>query len=1428
MIHHMVRNFFLAASVIFILHLCGIAQGTVLWNSVSAPNCIDQNLVITGLVQLSAGGTQIQAATTNVVVSVITSSQVRGNDTAPSQLYVNAASGLSVTFMLTSFDLSFVGSSDVPHTPLLIMMEGPGQINFVLQGGRTLSFTNAAGRGGTQVYLLMSNSNPAPTLFFSRNNSIAANQNAIIDIGPNSLLSYLSTTPVAAATDSGIIQFDPSNTDPFARLALSIENSGGVTIAGALTNQSNPFLITLANIDRTTAAGRNAIFQIVNGIGSSAEGGLLVTNKNAQLFDLLIDPFGNLGAALDNVNFKGSFSGNRLGFVLGANATLNINSFAYLDYVGLANNSCPNVNIPVKLRNGSALFIDGNLNPLSIDARINMAAESAIFFRSGIDNAGVIENDFSTTNTAPFTVISALQTADQGEIVFDVEAFVNINGSDSGQTLLSKIEILSLQVNPSGGPLFLTGTETDFPQRTFNTDCGALLAYNKAAFLVNNVLNLNNLALAHTDVNHAVNEKDDVFSEPTYVGGEAFQLSCFTPRPQIAFNNSYLLVQTDVAFSGVDLHVGNTLSSSNTCGPNLSNFVFFGNGQCVDNGTGRQFILGTSVGSKSCDGTTPISAEAHLDVISTGSCNNVTSGVLNELLLTVSLNNATINPCITPTCSCPLQTSLHTIFLGQTSNISIGLDALCCTSTTNAPFSELLIAGNYFAIDSRGGLVGQPRLGGVTGQGVIVVETNGIFAIGAQFIAAIEAMVVKTGNGQVILPEEQVFFGPHIGVTDFQLDLGTTDTIVPALANYAEYTLNWRSVTKDYDLFCPYDVTSVNMCSCPPVTRQNVSAIPTIVGEVNQFEIQGSRIGDPVHILVNGGWIRELIFQNTGCPGEAPTGIIVLQGDGRVGLNMAFRNTDSVGAEIVLGVNGVSIIANGNGQIDLNTDVIVNNHCSLLTGPDFVSSTTASVGSALRINADTVKEFRITKTGILDLRSFGVGDTLEFTGPVTVVLEAGAQILMAGGVVRFVDNASLICDPVASSADFFAAIPLGPIDNTLTATASTPAALPHNQFAPLTGFGAGVANTDSFRIKLIGTGTFDFAESSRFFIPKNTFVGVETLFELITDPAGPTTTCQIPVTNMNILVRDQALFEIGDNNTNGGTFQIGNTKDNIGHTISFTLTLNGPDAQFTIKPEGFVGFDVGIANKSLPDPNDWLVDTLFNVSNVTVNMIEGFFRHDRIFSGNDLDTSDPTKLPSSNASLLAFGVGFDPVPTYSFILPATNDDSVLEQQVDLNVLGGGNMVIVTSSAFAGQPGVISPIVTTQNGVVNVGGGFTNSRLFTGVLASWGMMPNAPASSSASGVFNFLAIQDFFSATGSSGSGAVAFGAAEFETARVPLRTAWVFSNTIGRADIFNLADSLGGTMLDRRNRAAAVGIAGLQIDFTQPAPGVLIYAQQVE
>ncbi len=1417
---YFLKKFRMLVSIGMILSVATPLHAVVFWDNTMAPNVDDDNLVINGAVQLNAGGTHISSVTNDIVVSLLSSSVVRGNDTAPSQLYVTAGAGRTVRFYLQQYDLSFIGSTDANKTPLLIVVSGPGNVEFQLRGGRSISFTSTATSGGVQVYQLMS-SGTHNTISFYRDNAFFAEENVSINVGPQSLISYLAGDRISLnPTSVGSIVFNPVSTDPVGRMILNIEDTGAYLIKGVYTNSTNPLGITLANIDRTIAAGLNAVTSVINSLGSTNQSGLLITSSNKTFFELLVDPFGFQGAQLDPMNYKGSFNGVQYSFLLGANGQLVVDPNAYVDYVGLSDNICPVMPSndcftidTIKSRNPSAFFIDGNLNPQSTPALLSIAADAAIFFRSGVNCVGTIENDANSEN--PFVVTSLSGGA--GDYVLDVEGIFDVVGQNDGDLMQSKIEILSLQVSTTvGAPLFVGGTQTNFPGRTFATDCGALLRYNKAAFLINNVMNLHNVSLSHTDENHLVVEKNDVCSEPTYVGGELSTLDCSFSRPRITFTNARFLLNTSVAVTGVDLVVPNDSNGSGICTNNISKFVFYYNGNAIDRGTGRQLNLGTLSGSQACDGCTIISADAHLDIIQTSTCDNAASGIQDTLILTVAPNDNTINHCITGDIT--NQCSLNTIYLGHSSNISIGLDPLLFDPLITGTITPTLeIAGNFFSFATRGGPNACPAVGGLTGKGIIFIDCTGKIVIDSQYRAIFGTMIVKRGDAQVILPKQQIYFEDLVGITDWHLDLSTTPTIIPVNQTLADFTLNWRAACKDYDVFNPYIIKSVNTCGCPPVQQDNISGIPVVAGEVDQLQVQGSRLGDQATLMIDGGWVRELLFQKGSCSGEAPVAYVVLKNDGRVGLNTAHTNPDSLLASDTLGVNGITIIADGNGQVDLNEDMVINNVCSILKGPNFVE------GNVLTINADTEKALRVKPTGVLDLRSFSEGDIVRFAGQVKVILEPGARILLDGVFVEFFDATTLECEPLIKSELLFSEIPVGPIDNALPVT-STPAEDPHNEFAPLTNFGAGVQNTDPFRVRLIGTGALRFADSSGFYVPLDTFVGVETLFQEIQVDSTTTETCEIPVTNLIVILNDDANFVIGDPNSLGGAFQVGNTQDYAGHSVNFTLNPNGSDTQFIVKSNGFVGFGVGIVDKRSLIPSEWYVDTLFNVGQISIINNDGLISHTRTFdsdkSNNDLSSND------SNAALIAFADYGDGTPTY-FLLLEDQDTHAGRRLGNSDLHGGGNIILLRPSADALEIGAIAPIVRSDDGIPTGSSG----RYFASILSSRIMMENLPAIGESfipSDLYNFIKIKDYFTAPGAArGKGTASLSQDEFDLEHEAVRVGYLDRGQIGRQDIYDISEPAGGTQQQRREKADDIGAISIQCDRTQAPPAPISFAQQI-
>ena len=925
----------------------------------------------------------------------------------------------------------------------------------------------------------------------------------------------------------------------------------------------------------------------------------------------------------------------------------------------------------IKPRNASAFIIDGNNDPNSIPALIQFGTKTALFLRSGIADNGEIRGIYDVD---PFTIDSSERTPGAGNIVFDVEGVLVVNGSlvgDSPLTVSSKIELLSLEVEPSGGQLFVGSGETTFPLRTFNTEDNELLMYNSGAFLINNMMSLFNTALSHTDESHHIFANNDLRSEPAYIGGENFRLLASTVRPNISFFNSYLLVNSDIALTGVDLVVPN-LVVDGVAFDNLADFIFYANGACIDNGTGRQMILGTRIGSTAADGCSRIDGETYLDVMQKSDAlssdfNPLAPNGNQALILTTSANDVTINNSTAPV----LNNSINTIFLGDSSNISIGVNA--DSTGFNIVTNPLLsIQGNVFSFETKPSAVARSV---TTGKNAVFVDLNGEINIAPGYIANFGVMVIKSHNGIVDLPADQVFFSNGAGIVTWNVDLSdpADQIIVGPGQSLSTYIFNWMCAQKDCPNFTPFSCCT-SSCICPAVTEANITGLPTIQGTIDDLQIQGTRIGDPAEFLIDGGNVRQLTFSPNNCGAEAPVAVIVLTNGGSVGLD----------GTATLGGNGITIIANGSGIIDVNSDIVINNFCSLVKGPDFAAC------DVLRLYSAVPHQILLKSTGVLNLSSFNdVNDIVQIAGDLRLVVEPGATIITGAGTLSFADNAQLLFEPSAKAQAFFTAIPFGAIDNTLPIT-TVAASLPHNALSVLTGFGAGLHNTDQFRVKIAGPGTIEIRDNAQALLPFNAFVGIESI---------NSSTCSIPVTNLTIVVRDNGAFEIGRLNYNeGGVLQVGNVDSVVGDSVSFTLVLDGNDANFSIGSRGFFGLGVGIerfygVSTTIPIPaddpcfipfvpNNNIVGTLSNVSTITFNFLSGRFEHDRIFSGDEVD-----------ASLLA--VSGAPITfNFDFGLADDNDDPILERGNPFNLAGGGNVVLI-------QPvtGGLQPVVLTTPGVI---------------------------------------------------------------------------------------------------------------------------------
>lgn len=1408
------------------------------WKGTHGPACvIDENLIIEGDVLLRLGATRIEAIHKDVTVTLTENSTISGHWAGESQLYLVAAEGRTIHF-IGDHNLTFIGSSQITGDNLLIVQSGPGTVEVALAEGRSFELTSREGSGGVDYYVLMygganaqvdeyfdeyvtsppccsdeyalgglfcdeygdeyaspgngccEDSCDRPTLRFVNleMRSHRCNQNRRIIIGKKSKLGFLSSRRVGLAQDAGYISFDPVMRG-LGRMILEIENKGALVASGIFTIQRNGGIITSSDIKPSIAAGYQAIVSTTNSSISPecitfapgefpVASGLLVLNYNETLSELLVDPFLNLQARCDLTNYRGLFSGVRYGFILGANGILEVGSDSYIDYVALALNQVPDCMIfnhggdicqpgqMFKMRNPSALIVDGNLNPCAVDAQIQFGERAALFLRSGIADDGVIRDE---KDIDPFTIDAAHRTSGFGNIVFDVEGQLNVTGTRVDDEVTSKIELLSLEVLPTGGVLFVGASgEHIFPLRTFNTEDNELLMYNTGAFLINNRMNLYDTSLTHSDLAHHVFQNNDLRSEPTYIGGETFKLLNSDMRPSIRFINAHFDIQADVALTGLDLVVPNFVDEFGILRANLSDFIFYSNGACVDNGTGRQMILGTRIGSTAANGCSRIDGDAHLDVMQQ---DDSISSDIDPLDpngdQTLDLKSAFNDTTITPGAD-GVTNSIHTIFLGGNSNISIGVNA-DSTGFNIDTHPWLRIAGNVFSFEVRGGAATIAR-SPITGKNAIFVDLNGKFSIEPGFIADIDAMVIKSHNGIVDLPEDQVFFTKGAAITTWNVDLSNPEDqiIVGPGQELSSYLFNWIRAKKDCPDFLPFSCC-VDACVCSPFTQANLNGLPTIQGTIDNLIIQGTRIGDPAQFLIDGGLVRQLSFVASNCSAEVPVATIILQNDGTVGLD----------STATLGTNGVIIVANGSGTVQVNQDLIINNTCAFVKGPDFENC------DVLTITSPVEREIRLQSGATLNLTSFDNPDQIvSIGGQIRFVVEPGARIVTGAGTLQFAGNAQLIFRAANNAQSFFSAIPFGPQDSSLPIT-TVEAALPHNPLSSLTNFGEGLNNTDQFRVIIAGGGTIEFVDDAQGILPFNAFVGIETI---------DTPTCEITTTDITLSLADNASFAIGRLNVNeGGVLQIGDIDAIEGHTVNFTLLLDGDAAKFTIGSRGFLGFGVGIERfdgqaeivraRTCPTnfvPNENIVNTLNNLGAITLRLFNGRFEHDRIFRGDD-----------PNASLLAIGNVPGLTFEFDFELPDENISPILTRESNFMMVGGGNVVLVEPGE-----GGIQPIVLDQNGQLS-------DRLTVGIMASTLLQPDNVDVEGLTPVefFDYITTQD---ATDGSTMRPNTFGRAnaalqgDNPLAR-DIRVDTVSGDTIIRARVF---DIIGSGQEDSRNEAA--------------------------
>jgi hypothetical protein len=961
-------------------------EATVYWTGGDITSDVtDDNIVVSGDNYVCAD-ILVHAATKNIVATISADARLIGKvTTGVPRLALFVENGYTITFALNN-NLTFLGALTVP---LIVTVKGNGSVRFVLSDDKVCQITSALPNNmGTQFFIITNDdSNSAVQIFRASDSS----SNVELAIGPASILSFAATDVIDGTQTSGAnLQFNPSNTGT-GRMIVRIADTGCLLVQGnkipSGVVQRN---LVSADFDLSVPAGKLVTCTVAGSVLSSAGSSLFVLNMNAHFPDLLSDPW-KLGIPCQH----------RYGCIVGPDGKIIVSGDSYFDYVGLTNNMCPQTF--AKPRNASALIMDGIVSAFALPATIALTAPAGVFLRSGVASDGSINPDFTVD---PHKVATGM-----GNVLFDVEGMTALQGTGLG----CAFELLSLQVNPTGGSVVIDyGLPLIFPLRTFTRHDDVYLRYNTGCCMINNALSLFDVDLVHSDENHVVYACDTTSSEPTYVGGESFSLT--TPagaRPCINFNETRFKVHASVALTGVDLSV---------IGSNPTTFTFFYNGWLLDDGIGRTCMLGTDIGSLACDATLPaIATNANLTVSPTS------TPVAQHLLLQVAPNNGTITEGITGDIS--NQFSTHLLFLGNASTITLGTNGVL---PITAPQQTLTIDGKYFSIETKiqeGCTAGCGST--VTGIGTIFVDSQGVLNISEGIRANMASMVLRGYNGSVQLPKTQVRFAPNVGISHYLLNLNESAqrVIISSSDNFANYTLDWTSIIKGYENpdfpFVPYSLDIYPPFGCPVVTVQNISSLPTVQGAVEQFQIKGSRLGDEAYLMVDGGTIYELTFLDDCGSARVEGAVVAVQNGAYVGLGSRERDRGSLAANTVLGVNGVTLIPNGNARIELNEDIIINDICHILAGPDFglegthfdpdfdPSALRVNINQTLEFHSDLNKAIIVKAGGQLDLTSLNTANKIvSFSGNANLVLEPGAKILMNGGTLLMTDKARVITHTV--------------------------------------------------------------------------------------------------------------------------------------------------------------------------------------------------------------------------------------------------------------------------------------------------------------------------------------------------------------------------------------------------------------------------------
>ncbi len=494
-----------------------------------------------------------------------------------------------------------------------------------------------------------------------------------------------------------------------------------------------------------------------------------------------------------------------------------------------------------------------------------------------------------------------------------------------------------------------------------------------------------------------------------------------------------------------------------------------------------------------------------------------------------------------------------------------------------------------------------------------------------------------------------------------------------------------------------------------PVTMPSSGMMVMASGDtVDQAQVFGSTRAKPFHLYMSGDGtgfsrVREFVTM-TSDPvvlGEGMFGALFLDNGARIGLGSRSWNANSVNAWNQLGLDKVTIYPNGNGVVDLNSDILITDKLPLIATENFGNGATPH---QLVFYSDVPREIRVPANGEIDLSSFCRGavgtdgtpfQQIVFSGETRLVLEPGAKIRFpnavthVGPALRFIDNSQLV---IMSNLQTDA-------ERWVWATGN-----------PIQSF-------DNLRVKFLGIGHIILDGKSKMTVYDNALVGVES-------------DAQTYTTDITINIVQDAQMLIGDTSKNGGSFQVGNILDGgldgtnartvVGAQethINFSLIVNGDNALCRIGRNGFFGLGAGIVNKvanpngTTPNPttdpdsgpfNPWQVQSLWNVKNISLRVLSGYFDHNQIFDGSatskygsvfaigpiDYNTTDVTDPMNGGKYTIVLGD-----PTKSFIRGGGNlvfVDAGIPQDTPLSLNIWSDSAYLTGTNDSGKYTILAP------------------------------------------------------------------------------------------------------------------------------------------